>query len=585
MLERLWTFAKTWLADGKLALLAFYLALDHAAISQRVTSLGLSPQLGAWALLYALLASALAAVAYIPHILTRIVLAATFAAGSVALHSYEWTTASPLDYASFETMLASRGDAGSAMAQHGGVLLEAIGAALVLFAAIALPPRGRALPLGLAWAMPCAALIGLSGLLYVRGGEGSRALPAAFTPVAYSAIKGVLLLTEESGPRAEVAHAPAGPAPLRDIVLIVDESIAANYLDINSPRGVYSGLAQPRPGFAVVNYGVAASATNCSAGSNKTLRYGGSRDNFRHIGKAGPSIWAYAEKAGYRTVYLDGQRMGGELQNLATAEERAEIDDFVQLGPEVPVVERDHRLARMLAERIGNGIPEFIYVNKVGAHFPVADKFPLSQAKYLPIPERGRTASIIDMGPVHGNHRGTAEEWRLYRNAYRNTLIWNVGGFFDALLPAIDPAEAVIFYTADHGQDLHERGNPGKGTHCTNDPLPEEGAVPLVVIDDASAPLLDWAAHHAELRDGASHFRIFPTLLELMHYPAAEMAATYGPSLNASGPDPLSFTPDYFAMLGREPSWRALKRASLAQPPATDSAAMVSAEQGVPDRR
>ena len=233
MLERLSTFAKTWLADGKLILLALYLALDHAAISERANSLGLSPQLGGWAVLYALLAAALAAAAYIPQALPRLVVAAILAAGSVALHSYEWTTASPLDYAGFETMLASRGDAGSAMAQHGGVLVKALGAALVLFAALALPPRGRTLPLGLAWVMPCAALLGLSGLLYARGGEGSRALPAAFTPVAYSAIKGALLLTDENAPREQVAVSPSGPAPTRDIPVLVDGAQAVPHMPVD----------------------------------------------------------------------------------------------------------------------------------------------------------------------------------------------------------------------------------------------------------------------------------------------------------------------------------------------------------------
>src|SRR5690606_37889236 len=213
MMERLQTFARTWLADGKLLLLAAYLALDHAAIGERVASLGLSPQLGVWIVLYALLAAALAAAAYISRSAPRLVIAAILASGSVALHSYEWTTASPLDYASFETMLASRGDAGSAMAQHRGVMLRAVGAALVLFAALALPPRGRALPLGLAWAMPCAALIGLSGLLFGKGGEGSRALPAAFTPVAHSTFKDALLLTDENSPRKHVAVSHSCRAP------------------------------------------------------------------------------------------------------------------------------------------------------------------------------------------------------------------------------------------------------------------------------------------------------------------------------------------------------------------------------------
>ncbi|HEY6816804.1 MAG TPA: sulfatase-like hydrolase/transferase, partial [Croceibacterium sp.] len=236
-----------------------------------------------------------------------------------------------------------------------------------------------------------------------------------------------------------------------------------------------------------------------------------------------------------------------------------------------PVLERDHALARLLAERLDNGVAEFILVNKVGAHFPVADKFPEQAARYHPLPARGETVSVIDMGPVHGSHHGTAEEWRLYRNAYRNTLIWNTGGFFDTLLPRVDPTRAVILYTSDHGQDLHERGNPGKGTHATADPLPEEGAVPLVVIDSATAPRLDWRAHAEANRDGMSHFRIFPTLLALFGFAEKDVAALYGPSLVSPQKDDRSFTINYFALLGREPTWRKVDPAALVQPPMSDT--------------
>lgn len=557
--------------DPKPVLLALYLALDWRAVAERVASLGLSLELGAFLALYGLLAIALMAAAYIPGHLGRTALAAVFTAASFFLHGYEWATASPLDYNAFETMLASRGDTGSAFAQHGAIMLQAGAAALLLFAALALPPRRRGLPLALHWLLPLAAVAGLGGMLYVRGGEGGRALPAAFTPVSEAGIKGWLMLTDEGRARNPVRFAPVRPPAAQDVVYIVDESVAAEYLDINSPRGVHSGLREARPGLQVVNYGVAASVTNVSAGSNKTLRFGGTRGNYRDVGKFEASIWAYAKAAGMRTVYLDGQRYGGELQNLMTPAERAEIDDFVQLGS-TPVVERDQALARLLAERLANDVPEFIYVNKIGAHFPVADKFPESAARYRPLPARGETERVIDMGPVHGSHHGTAEEWRLYRNAYRNTVIWNTGGFFDYLLPRVDPSRAVIVYTSDHGQDLHERGNPGKATHGTNDPLPEEGAVPLVVIDSAAAPRLDWAAHAAANRNGMSHFRIFPTLLALLGYADRDVAPLYGPSLVAPGKEELSFTINYFAALGREPTWRRIDPAKLVQPPASDAA-------------
>ncbi|HCY03140.1 MAG TPA: sulfatase, partial [Erythrobacter sp.] len=89
------------------------------------------------------------------------------------------------------------------------------------------------------------------------------------------------------------------------IVLIVDESISGHYLDINHPRGVRSGLAEARPGVEIANFGVAASATNCSAGSNLVLRFAGTRDSYRRDIAVGPSLWDYAAHAGLETVYID----------------------------------------------------------------------------------------------------------------------------------------------------------------------------------------------------------------------------------------------------------------------------------------
>jgi Sulfatase len=553
----------------KPGLLVAYLACDWQAISDRIGSLGVSAGLVVYFGLYAILLLGLFGIAYIRQTWLRIGLASVFVGASIALHSYEWVTGQPLDYAAFEMMLASRGDTGDAVQQHGEVLLKASAAALLLFAGVALGWKGRRLPLKLCLGAPLVGLIALSGLLYARGGEGGRALPAPFIPLAHASIMSAVSMTEAGGERHQVSFKPSGAKPDHDIVLIVDESISATYLDIDNPFGVYSGLANPRPGIRVSNFGIAAAITDCSPGSNKTLRFGGRRDNYRLIGKAYPSIWAYAKKAGLRTVYLDGQRNDGVLQNLATPEERAEIDDFVQLDG-VPVVDRDPMLADLLSKRLANGVPEFIYVNKVGAHFPVADKFPDSAAQFGPLPVRGMTGSITDMGPIHGSHKGTADEWRLYRNAYRNTLIWNVGEFFDRLLKKFDPKSGVLIYTSDHGQDLHERGNPGKTTHCINDPLSETGAVPLVVIDDPKGPRLDWTKAAKVNFNSSSHFRIYPTLLSLMGYAPQDVLPLYGPSLISTESDPMTFTINYFAALGKAPTWRKVDVAKLAAPPQTD---------------
>lgn len=567
MVERRTVFAGArGLPAIKLLMLALYLACDHAAVAQRVGSLGLSAELAAYLVLYSGLALALTAAAFIGSTPVRIGFAAVLAAGSVALHSYEWATGAPLVYEAFETMVASRGDAGDALRQHGGVLLRALGAALILFVAVALPPRRFGLPWSLAWLMPTGAMIALACLLYARGGEGARALPAPFSPLSQGAIMATLALTDESGPRRPVGIAP-GPRPIAgDVVLVIDESVAANYLDINHRRGVRSGLAAERPGLAIANFGVAASAANCSAGSNLTLRFGGTRETYRQAFSEMPSLWAYARRAGLRTVYLDGQRRAGALQNRMTPEERAEIADFVQLD-RTPVPERDHELARLLAERLGNSTRELIVVNKVGAHFPVADKFPDSAALFRPLPPRGRSEGIIDIASLPGAEAGTPEEWRLYRN----TVAWSTGGFFERLLPHVAGSRAVIVYTSDHGQDLHEHGDGGDSTHCVPDPRSEEGAVPLVVIADR-ADRVDWQKASRANFDRMSHFRVFPTLLQLMGYAPERTAGFYGATLFAPAQEPLSFTSTYTASLGRAPSWRRIVRAELAAPPASDYA-------------
>lgn len=555
----------------KILLILIYLALDYSAVLSRFAMLGLSPLLAVFLVLYGTLTLALLATAFIPQHGGRLIMAALFSCASITLYAYEWSAASAFDYVSFEMMLASRGDAGDAAVQHGGSLLQAIAATIPLFLGLALPPRMKGLRLKLHWLLPLSGLLGLSLLLYIRGGEGARGLPSAFAPLAYVGIKAAVTLSEEAVSRQPVEFKKPARAPGHDIVLIVDESVSPTYLDINDPGGVYSGLNVARPGSDIINYGIAAAITNCSAGSNLSLRYGGDRQSYFRLYKSHPSIWAYARAAGLRAVYLDGQRSGGKLQNMATLSERAEIDDFVQLD-RVPVVERDQRLARLLAERIDNGVAEFIYVNKVGAHFPVADKFPDAQAQYRPLPPRGGTANIIDMGSSHGRHKGTTDEWRLYRNAYRNTLTWNVGAFFDHLFASSRVTDAVIIYTSDHGQDLHESGQPGKTTHCITYPRAEEGAVPLVVIDRQAGGRLPWRSHLATTRHGQSHFRIFPTLLALMGYEAAEVEPVYGPTLTASSKDAMTFTPDYFPLLGREPRWQAIEIDRLSLPPRSDHA-------------
>ena len=184
--------------------------------------------------------------------------------------------------------------------------------------------------------------------------------------------------------------------------------------------------------------------------------------------------------------------------------------------------------------------------------------------------KRGRFADVTDMATRDGMD-GRAANWRLYRNSYRNTLVWSVGGFFDRLFDRAGPAigDATILYTADHGQSFHERGGGGEATHCTPAPQIEEGVVPLVVIGD-KAQGARWAQAAATGRDRLSHYRLFPTMLGLMGYAPRDIAPLYGPDLFAATPDPFTFNTRFNARLGSEPQWLRVPLAEIAQPPLSD---------------
>lgn len=553
-------------------LIALYLATGGAAAAERVGALGLSATLVLYAGLFALLTLALLLTAWIGNAAVRILYGLVLAAAAVFFGAYGQVTGEFLRYDSYLTMIGSSDATGDALFQHWRPIAWGAAPGLLLFAAIAWPPyRPRRFPQPLLVAAAPLAVAMLAGIFYLRGGDGGRGLPAPFPPLAYAALSAWESAAHGFGPRAAVAMAPARSNTRRDIVLVVDESVAGHYLDINHRHGVRSGLADPRPGVSVHNYGLAASITHCSLGTNQTLRYGGTRDDYRRINAAMPSIWDYARRAGYHTVHIDAQRNGGASASALTTGELDGIGTLHQPGT-TPVRERDMAVADRIAALTRNGRADFVVVNKVGAHFPVHDKYPDSFMRYRPALPRGRFLDISDTGSRAG-FGGTAEDWRQYRNAYRNTLAWNVGAFFDRLFAKADLRGTTILYTSDHGQDLHEDGRSGYTTHCTPEPRMAEGAVPLVVIEGGRGSGADWSRNLAANRDRASQYNVFPTLLALMGYPQGQVEPLYGRSLLQRTGDDGTFNARFYARLGKEPVWRPVDPARLhPTDPATDSA-------------
>ncbi|WP_335944396.1 sulfatase-like hydrolase/transferase [Pseudomonas sp. G166] len=536
-------------------LLVLYLVRGYEYYLDRLQALGFGFATLLYGAMFVVLVVALWMSAYIRQTLVRHLFALVMFVSAVFFEVYTRVTDSYLTYSQFVSLVYSGGFIQEAAYQYREVIINAASAGLLLLLGIGLKPRRRLpLPGWLPVAAPLLGVLLLSGVLFVRAGEGARGLPVMYTPLAYLNLFAYEALHNTVGPREPVRIARLTSAIEHDIVLIIDESISGNYLDINTPFGVHTGLKTPPAGVDIVNYGYAASIANCSADTNITLRYGGTRADYMRINSTLPSIWQYAKKAGLRTVYIDAQRTGGNLQNLMSDLEKQDIDEFVQFD-QVSVRDRDMAAAAKLIELLGDGRAELVVINKVGAHFPVHDKYPDDFMTYRPALPRGQFQEVADTGKRDG-FNGQKDDWALYRNAYQNTLLWNVGEFFKRIFQQADLRNAVLIYTSDHGQDLHERGNPGLNTHCGGDPVAEEGLVPLVVIEGAQLHTLDWRRVWAQNKDHSSHYNIFPTLLQLMGYEPAGIEAVYGKSLSQPTDDAFTFNYRFNARLGAVPEWK-----------------------------
>ncbi|QYX48491.1 sulfatase-like hydrolase/transferase [Pseudomonas tussilaginis] len=552
-------------------LLVLYLISHYPYYFERLQAIGLNPALLLFTGVFVLLVLALLLSANIRQGWLRWAWALGFSASALFFDAYTRITADYLTYSAFISMVYSGGFIGEALEQYHSVILGSVARTLLLLFGLGLRPR-RNLPgpATLPWAAPLLGIVLLTAILFVRAGEGARGLPIMYTALAYLNLFAYESLHDSVGPREPVSLARQGPALARDIVLIIDESVSGNYLDLNTAHGVRSQLNQVQPGASIFNYGYAASIANCSADTNVTLRYGGTRTDYLRINSTLPSIWQYAKQAGLGTVYIDAQRTGGNLQNLMNTAEKRDIDQFIQFDT-TPVRDRDMAAVAKLIELLGDGQAQLIVMNKVGVHFPVHDKYPDAFMTYRPALPRGQYADIADTGRRDG-FSGQPEDWLLYRNAYKNSLLWNVGEFFNRLFAQADLSQAVLIYTSDHGQDLHERGNPGLNTHCDSDPVEEEGLVPLVVIQGEGLKTLDWQAELAANKDRSSHYNIFPTLLQLLGYDPAAFTPIYGRSLAVPTEDDFSFNTRFNARLGAKPVF---KRIDLSQVVTPDGATVV----------
>jgi len=343
--------------------------------------------------------------------------------------------------------------------------------------------------------------------------ESLPVLYPSFFAVPTMALRNVMFRLG-SGPREPVRLAVAdGTERPRFIIYIVDESVRGDVLSLNGASADTTPFLRRTELF---NFGVSSAVANCSANSNVILRNGltvlpdAAGRAFRT-----PNLFQYGHAAGYRTVYLEGQRLGGVLQNYLTRYDMQHVDDFEWMVERRPCERSgDCFIVEKIVETLRRGAPALIYAVKMGAHVPYQERYPRERQPFAP-------ALAPDEGMVDRQRT---------LNSYYDALRWNVDDFFADLLPQIADQSYVLVYTSDHGENIFENGYVV--THCTErNAAPTEANVPLFALSTHPATRAALKAAVAHRADRASDYDIFPTLLEVMGYPWAPVRTLYGPSL------------------------------------------------------
>lgn len=555
-------------AQIKIILILLYFVKDSDVYLDRLNYFGFSISGAIYIVFFLLLLFSVFTVAFYKNNFARIIIGLIFFISVVSFDSYQRIMLEEFNYNAYINMIDAAGSASEAFQQYGRYYLLSAGYGLLLLIGIVLKPKKWIVNKRYLKAIPVLSFLLFTYLIFFKGGSGALGLPSVYTPLSYSSLMVYELSQDEFGMREDVTIKRGNIAIDHDIIYIMDESVVANYLDINNTDGANTSLGFPYSNIEIFNYGYAASAGNCSMSSNITMRYGGTREDYKKIIYSMPSMWSYAQNAGLKTIYIDGQRSKGELQNGMTERELENINQFIQLD-DVSILNKDQEIAKLLVDLINNDTNEFIFINKVGLHFPIHDKYPDAFLKYNPALPRGNWTNVSDTGSRKG-FNGTKEDWTQYRNSYRNTIEWNIGEFFSKLLNNADLNKALIIYTADHGQDLHERNNPGINTHCSANPTMEEGLVPLVVIQGDSLNTLNWNKALKLNKDKSSHYNIFPTLLKVMKYDSTEVTKVYGNSLDVPTKDDFTFNKYWNARLGKQPKWEKIEIDKIVAPPKSD---------------
>jgi glucan phosphoethanolaminetransferase (alkaline phosphatase superfamily) len=389
--------------------------------------------------------------------------------------------------------------------------------------------------------------------MVIKYGTETQIMPVQFAPLSASIVAGAELSLHPIPKREAISWTAAVPKA-RHIVMLVDESVRADYIDLSRGNFYTPEIARLAP--RLVDFGPAASGGNCSYSSNAILRFAGARNEIGPKLLTNPTIWQYAKNAGFRTVFIDAQRplsSNGrpKLQNFMTTLETNDIDHFRAIDSAIPAYARDDKLLDIIIEELKSDQPVFIYANKMGSHFPYDKEYPASATVFHPTMTESDSDNSVSRVA-----------------SYRNAVKWSVDRIFQRLFAELNLNDTVIIYTSDHGQSLV----PGQLTHCTvENPDPRQGLVPLFVIAGDEIMRSRFATAAKASVGHGSHFSIVPTALQLFGYNDADVASVYSDTLLEKDINAPAFTTgDIFGLFSTKVLWHPIDlHRDYLEPPAT----------------
>jgi lipid A ethanolaminephosphotransferase len=229
-----------------------------------------------------------------------------------------------------------------------------------------------------------------------------------------------------------------------------------------------------------------------------------------------PTLWQFAKRAGYRTIFLDTWLPVRRMSSMLTYDELRYVDERAAVSL-VPYAEADDRVAERIISEVARPGPALLFVEKIGLHTPYQRNLPPTQAYAPRVPAHARSLDPSRAADIAD---------------YLVGVWWRVDRFFERLLPAIDRPGVLLIYTSDHGQALYEGGYDASNCSGPN-AVRGEGLVPLFVFagDESVRRTFQEAATRASNR--AAHSDIFPTLLSAMGFDPSLVDPPYAAGLLA----------------------------------------------------